>query len=172
MSKRRPSFRVKGQVPCGVEGQRPSSVSRRDALSLAGAALAALSLPAAAADPGDFTAVFAEATRGQTPKLGRVKLTMPELAENGNVVSTLIEVQSPMTAEDHVKIISLLSEKNPTTLLFRVHLGPRSGRARVATNVRLADTQRIVAVAEMSDGSLWMGEARVLVTLAACIDGG
>jgi sulfur-oxidizing protein SoxY len=162
----------RGRPLGGVEGRRPSSVSRRDALSLAGAAIAASTLPAAAVDPGDFKAVFAETTRGQTPQMGRVKLTMPELAENGNVVSTLIEVQSPMTEKDHVKTISLLAEKNPTTLLFRVHLGPRSGRARVATNVRLADTQRIVAVAEMSDGSLWMGDVRVLVTLAACIDGG
>jgi sulfur-oxidizing protein SoxY len=168
----KPQDRVKGQVPCGVEGPSPSSVSRRDALILAGITLAASTLPAAAVDPGDFKAVFAETTRGQTPKMGRVKLTMPELAENGNVVSTLIEVQSPMTAQEHVKTISLLSEKNPTSMLFRVQLGPRAGRARIATNVRLADTQRIVAVAEMSDGTMWVGEARVLVTLAACIDGG
>jgi sulfur-oxidizing protein SoxY len=167
-----PSKRVQGRVPSGVEGQCPSSVSRRDALLLAGATLAASSLPAAAVDPADFKAVFADVTRGATPKMGRVKLTMPELAENGNVVSTVVEVESPMTAADHVKTLHLLSEKNPQTLLFRAHLGARSGRARVATNVRLADTQRIVAIAEMSDGTLWMGEARVLVTLAACIDGG
>jgi sulfur-oxidizing protein SoxY len=167
-----PSKRTQGQVPDGVEGQRPSSVSRRDAFLLAGATLAASALPAAAVDPADFKAVFADVTRGVTPKMGRVRLTMPELAENGNVVSTLVEVQSPMTPQDHVKTVHLLSEKNPQTLLFRAHLSPRSGRARIATNVRLADTQRIVAIAEMSDGSLWMGEARVLVTLAACIDGG
>lgn len=156
----------------GVEGQRPSPWSRRDMTIMGTAILVASTLPAVAVDPGDFKAVFAATTNGKTPQMGRVKLTMPELAENGNSVSTLIEVQSPMTVADHVKTISILAEKNPTTLIFRVHLGPRSGRARVATNVRLADTQRVVAVAEMSDGSLWMGEARVLVTLAACIDGG
>lgn len=147
--------------------------SRREVATLGTSALVASAMPAVAAvDPGDFKAVFAEVTRGQTPSVGRVKLTMPELAENGNSVSMLLEVASPMSAADHVKTISVLAEKNPTTLIFRVHLGPRSGRARVATNVRLADTQRVVAIAEMSDGAMWMGEARVLVTLAACIDGG
>ena len=149
--------------------------TRRDALLLATAAVAASALPATAeppADAGDFNAVFKEMTRGTTPRMGRVKLTMPELAENGNSVSTVIEVESPMTAGDHVRSVSVLAEKNPQTLAFRAHLGARAGRARVATNIRLADTQRIVAIAEMSDGSFWMGEARVLVTLAACIDGG
>lgn len=150
---------------------RSERFTRRDAVALASAALVA-STAGAKADLGDFDKVFAETTRGTTPRRGRVTLTMPELAENGNSVSVLIEVESPMTAADHVKAISLLSEKNPQTLLFRVHLGPRAGRARVATNVRLADTQRVVCVAEMSDGSHWMSEARVLVTLAACIDGG
>jgi sulfur-oxidizing protein SoxY len=162
-----------GSLAFPHQGTRPwtQTLSRRETLALAGIGVAATVVPAAA-DLGDFKKIFADTTRGATPKVGRVKLTMPELAENGNLVSTLIDVESPMTAADHVKTISLLSEKNPQTLVFRVHLGPRSGRARVATNVRLADTQRIVAVAEMSDGSFWIGETRVLVTLAACIDGG
>jgi len=104
--------------------------------------------------------------------MGRVALKIPELAENGNAVGMMVEVQSPMTAADHVKTIHILSEKNPLVDVVRFHLGPRAGRARVATNIRLATTQRVVALAEMSDGSLWQGDASVIVTLAACVDAG
>ena len=148
--------------------------SRRD-VAVGGAAFGTTTFWAcgcAWATPDELTATLKEVARGAEIKLGRVKLTMPELAENGNVVSTLIEVQSPMTVADHVKTIHVLAEKNPQVTLIRFHLGPRAGRARVAANVRLADTQRVLAVAEMSDGTFWSGEANVIVTLAACIDSG
>ncbi len=129
-----------------------------------------LPVPANAAE--DFAAVVSSITRGAPVRPGRVKLTIPELAENGNVVSTQIEIDSPMTTADHVKTVHVLAEKNPQVLLIRFHLSARSGRAKLATNVRLADTQRVTCLAEMSDGSFWSGDATVIVTLAACIDSG
>ncbi len=151
-----------------------SAMTNRRQVVGSGIALALLPvLPRAAiADPDDLVKTMAEITRGITPKIGRVKLTMPELAENGNLVSLQVVVDSPMTDADHVKLIHVLSEKNPIVPIARFHLNPRSGRARVGTNIRLATTQRVVALAEMSDGSFWQGEQSVIVTLAACIDGG
>lgn len=107
---------------------------------------------------------------GAAPKGGRVKLELPELAENGNSVPLRVSVESPMTAADHVKTIYVFSEKNPVSNVVRFHLSPRSGSAKVMTTIRLAGTQRITAVARMSDGSLWSSAANVIVTQAACID--
>ena len=147
--------------------------TRRDVTLGVAAAGAAIGLTGKAhATPEDLADALKQITKGALIRSGRVKLTMPELAENGNVVSTLIEVQSPMTAADHVKTIHVLAEKNPQVTLIRFHLGARAGRAKIAANVRLADTQRVLALAEMSDGSFWSGEANVIVTLAACVDSG
>jgi sulfur-oxidizing protein SoxY len=141
---------------------------------LAGA-VAVLALPLA---PGEALATpesMAEAMddalgKGAAIKAGRVKLEIPELAENGNSVPLKITVESPMTAADHVQAIYVFSEKNPVSNVARFHLGPRSGAARVQTSIRLAATQRITAVARMRDGSLWSGAAEVIVTQAACLD--
>jgi sulfur-oxidizing protein SoxY len=156
---------------------RPNSVAslgptRRTVTIGIAAGVAAATMPRPAQAAEDYAAILKGITKGAEVRKGRVKLTLPELAENGNVVSTQIEVESPMTAADHVKTIHVLAEKNPQVLLVRFHLGPRSGRAKLATNVRLADTQRVTCLAEMSDGSFWSGEASVIVTLAACIDSG
>jgi sulfur-oxidizing protein SoxY len=85
-------------------------------------------------------------------------------------VTMAVSVESPMTIEDHVKAIHVLNEKNPQPNVIGIHLGPRAGRATVSTRIRLADSQRIIAVAEMSDGSFWSDEAEVVVTLAACVE--
>lgn len=101
---------------------------------------------------------------------GRIKLEVPPLVENGNAVGITVTVESPMSANDHVRRIGLFNEKNPQADIAVFHLGPRAGRARVSTRIRLASSQTVMAVAELSDGSLWSGEAQVIVTLAACIE--
>ena len=119
----------------------------------------------------DPDALVKRVTNGASAKHGRVKLELPLLADNGNSVPMKVAVESPMTPADHVKTIRLLSERNPETQMAVFHLGPRAGVAEVASRVRLAGSQRVVALAEMSDGSLWMGTADVVVTLSACLDG-
>lgn len=126
--------------------------------------------PVSAAVPDKLLPLIREAAGGVAPKTGRVKLTLPPLAESGNSVPLKVQVESPMTAENYVKNIHIFSEKNPRPVIARFHLGPRSGKAEVNTRIRLADTQRVVAVAVMSDGSAWLGMAEVVVTAAACID--
>ena len=101
---------------------------------------------------------------------GKVELTLPSLSENGNSVSLDVAVDSPMTPEDHVQSIHILSAVNPLPVIAVFQLSPACGTARIATRIRLADTQSILAVATMNDGSLWSGSAATVVTLAACID--
>ena len=148
-------------------------LTRRDLIT---GALAVASSPIhalpAAAEADDLSKTISQITHGADARIGKVTLTLPELAENGNVVSLLVNVDSPMTETEHVKTIHILSEKNPIVTVAKFHLGSRAGRARVATNIRLATSQRVVGLAEMNDGSFWLGEQSVIVTLAACIDGG
>ena len=108
---------------------------------------------------------------GEAPlKEGRVKLDIPPLVENGNTVPLDVEVESPMTAADHVKAIHVFNEKNPQPDVISVKLGPRAGRARFTTRFRLADTQTVVAIAEMSDGTFYSAKVNVIVTIAACVE--
>jgi sulfur-oxidizing protein SoxY len=109
---------------------------------------------------------------GQAPiRRGKVKLDVPPLIDNGNAVALSVAVESPMTPADHVKAIHVFTERNPQPNVFSVHLGPRAGRAGLATRVRLADTQTVVAIAQLSDGSFWSDSAEVVVTLSACLEG-
>jgi sulfur-oxidizing protein SoxY len=101
---------------------------------------------------------------------GRVKLDLPPLVENGNVVPLTVSVESPMTAADHVKAIHVFNEKNPQPHVFSARLGPRNGKAVIGTRIKLADSQKIIAIAETSSGAFWSASADVIVTLAACIE--
>jgi sulfur-oxidizing protein SoxY len=148
--------------------------SRRDFLRAAGGAVAAVALvsvtdPAGATPATMQAAVDAVIGSGRvTP--GRLTLELPPLVENGNTVPLVVSVESPMTPVEHVKAIHVFTEKNPQPEVVSFRLGPRAGRARVATRIRLADTQTVLAVAELSDGSFWSGSAAVVVTLAACLE--
>jgi sulfur-oxidizing protein SoxY len=101
---------------------------------------------------------------------GKVKLDVPPLIDNGNAVPLAVTVESPMSTADHVKAIHVFTEKNPQPNVVSAFLGPRSGRAHLATRIRLADTQTVTAIAEMSDGSYWSDSVSVVVTLAACLE--
>lgn len=108
---------------------------------------------------------------GQAPvRRGRVKLELPPLIDNGNAVALSVTVESPMTPADYVRAIHVFAEKNPQPYVVSAHLGPRAGRASVSTRVRLADTQTVIAIAQMSDGSYWSASTDVIVTLAACLE--
>ena len=128
-----------------------------------------------AVDPARATpAAMQEAIRtvvgSASVKAGRVKLELPPLSENGSTVPLAVSVESPMTAADHVRAIHVFTEKNPQPDVVSFRFGPRAGRASVATRIRLADTQTVVAIAEQSDGSFWSASAAVVVTLAACLE--
>lgn len=148
-----------------------SSPSRRSLIASAGAAAIAVALVRPAhATPAEMQAAIARLAGGRPLKPGRVKLDIPPLVENGNTVPCTITVESPMTAADHVTAIHVFNEKNPQPNVISAVIGPRAGRAEVATRIRLSDTQTVVAIAEMSDGALWTDSASVLITLGACLE--
>jgi sulfur-oxidizing protein SoxY len=103
-------------------------------------------------------------------KKGKVRIDVPALVENGNSISLSIKVDSPMTAEDHVKAIHVFNELNPQPNIISAYFGPRAGLAKISTRFRLADTQTVVAIAQMSDGSFWSVSADVVVTVPACLE--
>ena len=109
-------------------------------------------------------------TGGAAVRTGKVKLDIPPLVENGNTVPMTVSVNHPMAPEDHVTSIHVFNEKNPQANIANFHLGPRNGRAQVSTRIRLADSQKIVAIARLSNGSFWSASVEIVVTLAACTE--
>ena len=109
-------------------------------------------------------------TGGAAVAKGKVKLDVPPLIENGNSVVLSVSVDSPMTVADHVKAIHLFAPENPLPVMISAYLGPRAGRARFTTRVRVAGSQALVAIAQLSDGSFWSDQVEVVVTLAACTE--
>lgn len=145
----------------------PISSPRRHVLIAAAGTFLPL---AARATPETQRAAIAAFAEGRTPRDGRVALEVAPLVENGNTVPVTVRVASPMTAEDHVRQIAIYNERNPGTDVAVFHLGPRAGRASVSTRIRLATSQRLVALAKMNDGSVWQQSVDVVVTLAACVE--
>lgn len=145
------------------------SLRRRQLLAAAGA-LWLVARPAHALAPALADAVQRWAGAA-VPQQGRVQLDIASLVDNGNAVPVVVRIDSPMTPADHVREIVLFNERNPQRDVLRCQLTPANGRAEVGARIRLATSQQLVALARMSDGSVWMHSADVLVTLAACIEG-
>jgi sulfur-oxidizing protein SoxY len=140
--------------------------------TVAGAVGAVPWLPRPAmATPATVAAAIRDIVGDAKLQPGRVKLDLPPIAENGNAVAVSVRVESPMTAADHVRSIHLFAEGNPLPNVANFQLGPRAGRAVVATRIRLATTQKVIAVAQLSDGTWWTDSAEIFVTLAACTEG-
>ena len=137
----------------------------------AGAALVSLVVPAPGrASPQAMQELVRSIIGEAELRPGKVTLDVPALVENGNAVPLTVSVESPMTDTDHVKAIHIVNQKNPQPHVVAVTLGPRAGKARLSTRIKLADTQTVTAIAELSDGSFWSGSAEVIVTIAACVE--
>ena len=146
--------------------------SRREFLLAAGSAgiAALITVEPAQATPAAMQEAIRKVVGSARINPGRVTLDMPPLSENGNAVPLTVSVESAMSQADHVRAIHVFNEKNPQPDVVSFRLGPRAGRATVSTRIRLADTQTVVAIAELSDGSFWSARASVVVTLAACLE--
>lgn len=125
---------------------------------------------AAEATPDTLAAAIKEVTGGAPLQARGVTLDVPPLIENGNAVPLTVSVESPMKPDDFVKAIHVFNEKNPQPHVFSAALSPSNGRARVSTRIKLADTQKVVAIAETSKGAFLTAQVEVIVTLAACIE--
>ena len=149
--------------------------TRRQFLTIAGGAalsgaLLVVTVRPAQATPAMLSAAIRNVVGDAPVHTGKVKLDIPPLVENGNTVPMMVSVDSPMTAEDHVKSIHVFNEKNPQPNIGNFYLSPLNGRAQVSTRIRLADSQKVTAIARLSDGSFWQTSVDVVVTLAACTE--
>ena len=151
-----------------------STATRRQFLTVAGSLVGSVAVasaqtvrPAAATTAA---AAIGELIGDAQVHQGKVKLEVPPLVENGNAVPLTVSVDSPMTAGDHVKSIHIFNEKNPQPNVASFYLDPRAGRAQVSTRIRLADSQKVIAIAQLSDDSFWSDSVDVVVTLAACLE--
>ncbi|HVZ54196.1 MAG TPA: thiosulfate oxidation carrier protein SoxY [Pseudolabrys sp.] len=146
-------------------------VNRRQALGVGAGALAVAMggfSTVAHADKKMADEAIATFSGGKTPVTGKVKLDLPEIAENGNTVPMTVSVDSPMTEQSHVTELLVLAEGNPAPGVIRFHFSPASGVAEASTRIRLAKTQDIVALAKMNDGSVFMATKQVKVTIGGC----
>ncbi len=150
-------------------GERKCGATRR-AVVIGGLA-ATIGTERVRATPDQMRAAMRNVVGEAPVRQGRVQLDVPPVVENGNTVSLVVAVDSAMTATDYVKTIHVFNEKNPQPHVIAVHLSPRAGKAKIATRIRLADSQTLTAIAEMSDGTFWSASADVVVTLAACVEG-
>jgi len=156
-----------------------NSANRRQILAAAGALAGAAALPvtlvrpAAAqiqSNPAQLAIAVHKLVGSAKVNPGKVKLDVPPLSENGNSVSMTVTVDSPMTPENHVKAIHVLADKNPQPHVISVKLGPRAGLPTIQTRIRLADSQDVMAIAELSDGTFWQDTGTVIITLGACLE--
>jgi len=143
--------------------------TRRQMLCLAGAATL-LPAPVVLATPDSARQALQQILGNSKVNTGRVTIDLPPLVENGNSVVVQVSVSSPMTADDHVKAIHLVAEGNPLPSIMTAYFYPENGRAAFTSRIRLAESQRVWAIAHMSDGSNWLGHADTLVTLSACTE--
>jgi sulfur-oxidizing protein SoxY len=155
-----------------MTNESSSSVTRRGVLAGAAgvAALGTLVVRRAEATPEMMKAAIHRVIGEQPVRQGKVTLEIPPLVGNGNTIAMSVSVDNPMTDANYVKAIHVFNEKNPQPDIISVHLGPRAGKAAFSTRIRLADSQNVVAIAELSDGSLWSDTVEVIVTIAACLE--
>ena len=146
-------------------------MKRRVFLASSAGLMASIVRPSAALTQSSvLSALVNQYAAGGTVREGRVKFDIAPLVDNGNSVPVEVTVESPMTQAQHVVGIALFNEKNPQNDIALFTLSPLAGRARVATRIRLAVSQQLVAVAKMNDGSCWKHTVEVLVTIASCIE--
>jgi len=146
-----------------------TDISRREVLALTAGTMAIIAVACpAAATPQEAAAEIEKFTGGRPAENGRISIDLPEIAENGNTVPLSIVVDSPMSADNYVSEIIVVSEGNPRPGLATFHLTPMSGRAEVATRIRLGATQNIVVMAKTSKGQLFAEQKPVKVTIGGC----
>ncbi|WP_075996148.1 thiosulfate oxidation carrier protein SoxY [Salaquimonas pukyongi] len=147
-------------------------MNRRHAMAMsAGAVVFAatgLSSTRALATAEDVDKAMMQLGGGKMPEAGKVTLTAPEIAENGNTVPISVEVDSAMSDGDMVSSVTIYAEGNPNPDVVTFNFSAMSGTATASTRMRLAKTQNVVAVAKMADGSTYMDKKEVKVTIGGC----
>jgi sulfur-oxidizing protein SoxY len=157
-------------LPAAKEKEMPMMVARRSILMLGAGALAlgaGARVPAFAAK-NDSDELIKTFTGGKAATEGRVRLDLPEIAENGNTVPITVSVESPMSEQSYVSDVLVVADGNPRGGIVTFHFSPASGVAEANTRIRLAETQNVIAVAKMNDGSFFKASKQVKVTIGGC----
>jgi len=160
-------FWQRGQGGLAVKSAGARAQRRQVLLALATGACLLVVRPAVAT-PESLAAALRETFGDRPITPGRVKLELPRLAENGNVVPVTVTVDSPMSERDYCERIYIFSELNPLPRVLEVHLGPYNGRARISSRIRVGTSQKMSAVAVMNDGSIWSAAVDIEVTVSGC----
>jgi sulfur-oxidizing protein SoxY len=155
------------------QNERPNptrSLTRRDVLltTLAMGAATLLGPHSALADLAEMDAEIGKFTGGAAAIPGRITIGLPELAENGNSVPISVAIDSPMTAEDYVTEVRLIADRNPRPVIATFHFSPMTGRAEVATRIRLAATQNVIVLVKTSRGEILGDRRQIKVTIGGC----
>jgi sulfur-oxidizing protein SoxY len=145
-------------------------INRREALAVGAAFAATAVVPglAQAQAPNNAAQVIEGFTGGKAPGTGKIKLELPDVAENGSSVPLTFSVDSPMTDASHVSEVLIVSEGNPNALIATLSFTPLAGKAEAAVRIRLATTQNVAVVAKMNDGSTFIEKKQVKVTIGGC----
>jgi sulfur-oxidizing protein SoxY len=147
-------------------------MNRREALALSGGAavfaMLGLQASSAFASTDETEKSILEFTGGKTPESGKITLTAPEIAENGNTVPIAVNVESAMAGDDLVQSVIILADGNPNPAVATFNFTEASGVAAATTRMRLAKTQNVIAVVKMADGSVFMDKKQVKVTIGGC----
>ncbi|HEY8579601.1 MAG TPA: thiosulfate oxidation carrier protein SoxY [Beijerinckiaceae bacterium] len=155
----------------GLASDPPAAgVSRRTALALGAGAAIVLVSPSARATPAEMEKSIKEFTKGAAIADAGVQVDIPILLESGNSVPMTVLVESAMPPQENVRRIAVFNERNPQPNVAIFEFTPRSGRAVASTRIRLGDSQKVVAIAEMNDGTFRRGAIDVIVTLPACAE--
>jgi sulfur-oxidizing protein SoxY len=149
---------------------RQTGATRRDVLAAGAGAASLIAAGPLRASTDPMQEAIREFVGEAQVRPGKVKIDVPPLVENGNSVPVTVSVDHPVTESEFVKAVAIFNEKNPQSNVATFQLSPRAGRASVSTRMRLATSQKVTAVAELSDGTFWSDSADVLVTLAACLE--
>jgi sulfur-oxidizing protein SoxY len=149
------------------------NVNRRGVLALSvgalavGAGMGVCTSPAYAAK-NDAEEMIKKFAGGKEPAKGKVKLDLPQIAENGNTVPMTVSVESPMTEQSYVSEVMVVADANPRAAVITFRFTPAGGVAEANTRIRLAETQNVIALAKMNDGSVYMTSQEVKVTIGGC----
>jgi sulfur-oxidizing protein SoxY len=144
-------------------------VSRRAALALSlGTAAAWAGARRARATPSEAETEITKFTGGKQPAEGRIAIDLPEIAENGTAVPLAVTVESPMIQADHVTDVLVVADGNPNPRVATFHFTPLSGRAEVATRIRLNATENVIVVARTGDNRFYTARKEVKVTIGGC----
>jgi sulfur-oxidizing protein SoxY len=153
-----------------MAGDNPvKKLNRRGALAAGAAGMAALAwAPDAIADMAEVEELARRLIGKATPKEGKLRLKLKDVAESGANEPIGVSIDSPMTPSDYIKAIHVMAEANPYPVVASWYLTPRSGRAEVNFRMRLAKTQSVRAYAVASDGTVWMARQEIKVTIGGC----